>query len=118
MNNTSARAITDHTDVWTVAANRAARHRQKERERKARRRAENLRIVAACKALGCFLCRTIERELHFHHIKQKKCEIAHMLTRSTQAVRLEISRCMLLCRRCHTEHHETIVGQTDGRNQS
>lgn len=90
---------------------RLSRNRR-ERERKARRRAENQRIVAKARAMGCFLCRTLGSHLEFHHIvpEEKRFEIGDYRARSACMLLDEIRRTLCLCRDCHQEHHFDAEG--------
>lgn len=83
------------------------RHARQERERKAQRRKENRPIVQKSKARGCALCPAKGADVQHHHRigREKKSEVANLVTRSSQALRREIEKCVLLCPRCHREHH-------------
>ncbi len=90
----------------------AAKNRR-ERQRKARRRAENRRLIVVEKAHGCWLCGRRDLpfdRLHFHHLHQaeKKDHVAHLVSRSTTAFRDEIDQCRLICFGCHEKHHEIL----------
>lgn len=105
-----------------VGGGRAARNRR-ERERKARRRAENRRIIAREKARGCWLCSRQDlppKQLHFHHLDPrhgKKDIVCHLVSRSVNAVIAEIRATRLICSRCHKKHHALVhseIWQTGG----
>jgi hypothetical protein len=83
------------------------RHARRERERQARRRAENRRIIQASFARGCILCGCVGPDLEHHHRdpREKKFDVAHGTCRSTAAVLREIDKCVVLCRSDHRNHH-------------
>lgn len=99
---------------------RAAKNRR-ERERKARRRPENRRIIASEKARGCWLCSRRDlppAKLHFHHLRgKKKDKVCNLVSRSVAALTAEIRGCTLICRDCHEKQHDLVeseVWQTGG----
>ena len=84
--------------------------------RKIRRKAENRRIILAVKAEGCWLCGRKDlpgADLHFHHLdpKTKKGNIADLVTRSTRALLVEISKCRLICVEDHKKHHAILKSE-------
>lgn len=83
------------------------RHARQERERKARRRKENRLIIQESKARGCVLCPYKGPGLAHHHLKsrEKKGNVAQLTCRSNEAIRREVDCCVVLCDRCHREHH-------------
>ncbi len=68
------------------------------------------RVISEHTRNATTLCRRAAegpRDLEFHHLnpKTKKSPIAHMMWRSMAALVAEIRKCILLCRKCHREHH-------------
>lgn len=55
----------------------------------------------------CLKCNACIECLTFHHLdpKQKETKIGSGNTRSWEHVRIELLKTILLCCRCHTEHH-------------
>lgn len=73
--------------------------------------AANHRVIRKLKRRGCWLCRKTPpdlHELHFHHLspEHKKRKISAMMDYSMAALVAEIRKCLLLCRKCHREHHQ------------
>lgn len=56
-----------------------------------------------CGYAGCI------RALCFHHIGEKRFDIAGSHCRSWEAIRRELDECLLLCQNCHAEVHSGIV---------
>jgi hypothetical protein len=109
---TPVAALAVETPLRCTSRGRAAKNRR-ERERKARRRAENRRTLALEKAKGCWLCmrRDLAAEkLHFHHLdprKKRDC-VAHLINRSVSTFLEELCECRLICCGCHEEHHAVL----------
>ena len=49
--------------------------------------------------------------LQFHHVKDKSFEISNAISRGYAMKRIinEIKKCVVLCARCHAEHHDTRI---------
>lgn len=60
--------------------------------------------------MGCSLCgyNTMPKVLQFHHIDpaQKRASISEIISRKQfHLLLLELSKCVVLCANCHTQHH-------------
>lgn len=55
---------------------------------------------------GCCICGETDIAcLDFHHIRDKKCQVSHMLTYSYNKIEEEINKCVILCSNCHRKLH-------------
>jgi hypothetical protein len=74
-----------------------------------RYRAERQQFLLDYKAeQGCARCPERDpRCLVFHHLRDKKYQIAQMPTNgfSLEKIRAEIEKCEVLCANCHSKHH-------------
>ncbi len=87
-----------------------------------KRRRRKLREMAREYAGGkCVLCgyNKCARALSFHHLDPKKKDFgvsAKGLTRSWEAIRKEINKCVLLCANCHMEVHDSLSNNASEDN--
>ena len=89
------------------------KHRQQERERRARRYADNCRIIAAEKNKGCSYCGRIDiphSELEFDHLDPitKHRKVSRMKWGSSAALEKEIRLTRLVCRIHHQDRHAPV----------
>ncbi len=70
---------------------------------------KNERKIKAVEYLGgkCSICGYNKsfKSLCFHHIKNKKYNISHIITNNWNFLKEELDKCVLLCLNCHGELH-------------
>lgn len=56
----------------------------------------------------CSICgyNKTDKAIDFHHTKDKNFQLSRCDYKSLEAIIAEIQKCVLLCKNCHTEHHE------------
>ncbi len=79
-----------------------------------KRRIKLRQMAREYKGGKCEICgyQKCDRALSFHHLNPKEKSFgvsAKGLTRSWEAIRNEIDKCILLCANCHMEIHEGIT---------
>ena len=109
---------------WYIKHKAEARRKTREYNRKnpekaairsRRYREKCLELLAYIKqSQGCAICgyNKCSRALDFHHVnpKDKKfnCSINNFQRKSAEVFAIEIQKCILLCRNCHSEIHEIV----------
>ena len=92
--------------------NQNTNHSLRRRLFRNRRRSINRQLNAALKReRGCDLCGRRDlplRDLHWDHIKgEKKMKVCHMISTSPEALKVEVSKCQLICAESHWRRHRT-----------
>lgn len=95
------------------------------REAVSKRRKKLREMARETKGSKCLICgyNKCPRALVFHHLDPSKKDFGLSvkgLTRSWDAIRAEIDKCVLLCANCHMELHDGITqlpGEIPGRKR-
>lgn len=67
----------------------------------------------------CVICgySKCSRSLDFHHINptQKEFSMGERTTNDFEKIKIELDKCILICKNCHGELHDGLITITDGR---
>lgn len=106
-------------ECFKTINNNSYKNESNKRKKQVRENAERIKninreIVSEHKNLNpCFFCGETEHCcLDFHHIDptQKDKEVSLLISYSTERLKKEIDKCVVLCSNCHRKHHSGVKG--------